>query len=149
RNIHFLAAAIDRDAHLVSRALLVQYEIHVKLRSNFLTVDCDDHVAAHVKPAHADCRDVVAAMYSNLRCRPAARNGLHEQAFLNGKIQYFSKSAANDERIHPEISLVNSTIRDQIVSNPLCRVDRNCKADTSCCSRRGVDRGVDADDFTI
>src|SRR5262249_8096428 len=147
--IHFLTAAIDRDAHLIARPLFVQNEIYVELHSNFLTVYRDDYVSAHVKSAHADCRDAVAAVNSCLRCRPTAWNGLHKQAFLNEEIKHLAKSAANDERIYSEIGLINPTINNQIVGDTFCDVDRNCEANARCRAGRRVNRGVDADDFTM
>ena len=82
-NFYLFAATIDRNFHFVSRTLLVQNKIYVKLRRDFLAVDCGNQVAADIKSAHAQLCDAVAAANARLRRWAAARNSLHQQAFLD------------------------------------------------------------------
>src|SRR5262249_52020555 len=59
------------------------------------------------------------------------------------------QTTADDKCIHTEICLVNPTVRDQIMRDTFCGVNRDCEADARSCSGWCVDRGIDADDFAV
>src|SRR5438552_756205 len=78
-------------------------------------VDGDDYVTADVEAAHAKLRDAVAAMQASLRGGSAARNGLHEQTFLDRQIESFGQTSANSVAAYAEKRLMNAAVGDEIV----------------------------------
>src|SRR5947207_11229274 len=86
-------------------------------------------------------------MQARLRGGSAARNGLHEQTFLNRQIESLGQTSTNRVATDAEERLMNAAVGDEIVRDPLRGVDGNGEADASGCSSGRVDSGVDADDF--
>src|SRR5262249_28568234 len=148
RNFDSLPAAINRYFHFFAGTLFVEDEIHVKLGRHLLTVNGGNNVAADIESPHAKLSDAIAAANSRLRRGATTRDGLHEQAFLNGKVERFTEAATNGKRIDTQVRLVHAAVGNQIMCDALRRVDRNRKTDTGGSSGWCVDRGIDADHLT-
>ena len=86
-------------------------------------------------------------MQAGLRGGSAARNGLHEQAFLNRQIESFGQATTDCVATDTEERLMNAAIGDEIVRDAFRGVDGNGEADTRGRASGCVDGRVDADDF--
>src|SRR5260370_27009591 len=147
-NGHFFAAAIDGHGDVVAGALVVEDEIDVQLAGDCLAVDGHNDVATDGDPAHACFRDTSATLNPGGSGRPSLCGSLHEQALLHGQVQRFAEPAADGQRLDAEKCAVDAAVGDEVVGDILCRVDGNGEADASGGAAGGVNRGVDADDFT-
>src|SRR5713101_3597860 len=148
-DVHLFAAAIDRDVDCVARAFAIQDDVDIELPRDLLAVDGDDDIAADVNAAHAGLHQAITTANPGGSGRATGTGDFNEQAFLNRQVQRLTEPAANGQGLHAKESAMNAAVGDEVVGDAFRGVDGDSEADACGSSAGRVDRGVDANYFTV
>src|SRR5215469_16523552 len=149
RDVELFGPAVESHRDRVARTFTVQYHVDVELIADLLPINAHDDVSPNHDLSHARLSRAITA--TNPRRGRWAAFGSHfdQQTVLHRQIERLGKPSRYGNGLHPKVGASYFTFRDQIIRNQLGSIDRNREADSCGGSRRGINRGIDPDDFTV